>query len=108
MVAHFLQIRHKLKLILDNCLLEYCDQVKNLGLTMTKNLNQTEKSAAVCNRVFANMHSLECFVQYFVYTYEGHDSQNFDVSSFSVLQKIFCNSLEQVCWPKETFDTLTM
>lgn len=46
------------KLILDNYELKYYDQVKNIGLANTKNLNWTNETTVVCNRVFADFHGL--------------------------------------------------
>ena len=47
------------KLILNDKPLLYCDNVKNLGLTMNKTLNWTTQVKETCKRVFAGIHSLK-------------------------------------------------
>lgn len=49
------------KLKLNNHELEYCDKVKNLGLTINKSLTWNETVTTTCNRIFASIHSLKRF-----------------------------------------------
>jgi hypothetical protein len=52
------------KLRLNNYPLKYCDRVKNLGLTIDKNLSWTVQVTEISNRVFASIHSLKRFALY--------------------------------------------
>ena len=49
------------KLTLNDRPLDYCDNVKNLGVILTKNLSWSDQVKHTCNRVFAGIHSLKRF-----------------------------------------------
>ncbi len=47
------------KLKLNDCELEYRDKIKNLGLVINTTLTWNEQVTAVCNKVFASIHSIK-------------------------------------------------